>query len=262
MKKIYFFVLLAFAPLAIKAQSCSVFASVVNASCNGNCDGFASAVPQGVGPFAYLWQPGNMTTQTVNGLCAGTYTVVMIDSGAACTATYTFNVLQPAVLSAVAVVTQQASCQSCCDGAAVATATGGTPPYTYMWQPGNLFTPNPTGLCAGSYTLCVTDANGCVSCTGVTVNFTTGQEEIPDAPDITVLPNPAQDRITVSAASLPAGDYTISIYDLLGNEVQNRTGTNSAVLREDFDLTAYPPGLYFVRLSTANSVSVQRFLHE
>ena len=53
---------------------------------------------------------------------------------------------------------QNVTCNGVCDGSATITVTGGTAPYTYAWTPTNITSPNPSGLCAGAYTVTVTDA--------------------------------------------------------------------------------------------------------
>jgi PKD repeat protein len=68
----------------------------------------------------------------------------------------------------VTATSTNASCGVCTDGTASATASGGTPPYTYQWNTG-ANTSNITGLSPGNYFVCVTDANGCNQCAYVTV---------------------------------------------------------------------------------------------
>lgn len=51
------------------------------------------------------------------------------------------------------------TCNSSCDGTATATPTGGTPPYAFNWAPAMMTTASATGLCPGTYTVTVTDAN-------------------------------------------------------------------------------------------------------
>jgi hypothetical protein len=53
------------------------------------------------------------------------------------------------------------SCFGACDAAVSVTPSGGTPPYAYSWIPISSSSSTVTGLCAGSYTLVITDANGC-----------------------------------------------------------------------------------------------------
>lgn len=63
---------------------------------------------------------------------------------------------------------QQPSCAGYCDGLAVAQASGGTAPYSFVWSDGQLGD-TANGLCAGSYSLTITDAQGCVSISQVGV---------------------------------------------------------------------------------------------
>lgn len=73
-----------------------------------------------------------------------------------------------AVLSATASSTN-VSCAGLCNGTATVTAISGTPPYTYSWAPGGATTSSVSGLCAGSYSVTVTDAASATSSTSVTI---------------------------------------------------------------------------------------------
>ena len=52
------------------------------------------------------------------------------------------------------------TCFGDCNGSILATPVNGLAPYTYTWSNG-VTNQNPTGLCAGTYNLLFTDANGC-----------------------------------------------------------------------------------------------------
>lgn len=139
-------------------------------SCFGDCDGDATAIPTGgAGGYTYLWSVGSATTQTVSGLCAGTYTVTVTDANS-CTAVASVTVTEPSLLTASAVGTD-ASCGGVCDGSAVVTPSGGTGPYTYLWNDPNSQTDSTaSGLCVGTYSVTVTDANGCTAIASATVD--------------------------------------------------------------------------------------------
>ncbi len=53
------------------------------------------------------------------------------------------------------------SCFGLSNGSISALVTGGSPSYTYYWQPGSMVTQNVSGLAAGNYTCTVTDGSGC-----------------------------------------------------------------------------------------------------
>ncbi len=69
----------------------------------------------------------------------------------------------PDNLCAVPVITlSSAAVNACngCNGSVTITATGGTPPYSYAWS-NSMSSSAISGLCAGNYTVTVTDATGC-----------------------------------------------------------------------------------------------------
>jgi gliding motility-associated-like protein len=105
-------------------------------------------------------------------LCAGTYTLTVTDANG-CTATQNATIVSPAALVLNNSVITDASCNNIADGAVDVTVTGGTTPYNYAWSGPNGYTStseDPTGLFFGTYTLIVTDANGCSSTSTVVVN--------------------------------------------------------------------------------------------
>lgn len=142
-------------------------------SCFGAADGSAQVSPsQGVFPYAYTWDApaGNQTTAQATGLAAGTYSVTVTDANSnQVVASVTLG--QPSQVVASAIETVQAS-QGQADGAAQASATGGTGAYTYLWDAAaaNQTTAVATGLAAGTYSVTITDANGCSEVSSVTIS--------------------------------------------------------------------------------------------
>ncbi len=143
----------------------SVSASSTDASCSGN-DGSASATASGgVGSYTYSWSNG-ATSSSISGLGAGTYSVTATDADG-CTASTSVTVNSPAAPS-VSVSTSNATCGEA-NGSASATASGGQAPYTYAWSNGATSS-SISGLGAGTYSVTVTDAAGCVSSASGTVS--------------------------------------------------------------------------------------------
>src|SRR3569832_1097408 len=70
---------------------------------------------------------------------------------------------------------QGRSCNGLCDGSATSTAGGGTAPYTYVWNttPAQT-TASVSGLCAGGYTVSISDAYGCTTTSTTLINQPTG----------------------------------------------------------------------------------------
>jgi hypothetical protein len=142
------------APLDTNSSS----TTVTNVKCNGGNTGAISLVMQGGNPpYTYTWSNG-ATTQNLTGLTAGNYSVTVKDSKT-CTYSVSFTVTQPTALSLSPTITN-ISCNGGSNGAVNITASGGVTPYTYSWSNG-ASTQNISGLSAGTYTLTLTDANGC-----------------------------------------------------------------------------------------------------
>ena len=62
------------------------------------------------------------------------------------------------------------SCNGGANGSVSANISGGTPGYTYLWTPGGATSAVVNGLSAGSYSVTVTDLNGCQITNAITVN--------------------------------------------------------------------------------------------
>jgi hypothetical protein len=108
------------------------------------------------------------TTATASGLTAGTYTVTVTDANG-CTDQKTVTITQPTLLTSS--TTQiNVSCYGGINGSATVTANGGTTPYSYSWNTSPIKTTTTVnGLTAGTYTVTVTDGNGCVITQLVTI---------------------------------------------------------------------------------------------
>jgi len=201
-----------------------------NVSCNGQQNGSAVAIGAGGnGNLSFAWNSGD-NTATASNLNEGIYTVTVTD-GENCSATATVSITQPTALTAAANGTPQMA-NGAADGTASVTPTGGTPGYTYLWS--NMGTTQTiTDLLPGSYTVTVTDANGCTAVSIATINaFDCIIEASVDAEDAscfdadngtaTVVPTNgtapftyawSTNETTVSISNLAPGIYTVVVTD-------------------------------------------------
>lgn len=132
-----------------------------NVTCAGLSNGGLTAMATGgTSPYVFDWGSfGN--TASIAGLAAGTYTVTITDSNN-CPATATDTVSEPPALAAQITVINNVSCNGEADGGLMASAMGGTGALGYLWSNAET-TPTSTGLTAGSYSVTVTDSNGCTT---------------------------------------------------------------------------------------------------
>ena len=139
-----------------------------NVSCASATDGAITAsVAGGNGPLTYFWTgPNGFSSISLNlsGLAAGEYQLTVHD-GNGCNATASFTLVAPAPIAIGLIPTGEPSCDGGQDGSIEAAIQGGTAPYSVTWTGPNGFisaTQHLTGASAGTYSITVTDALGCV----------------------------------------------------------------------------------------------------
>ena len=138
------------------------------ARCNGAASGSAtSTVTGGTQPYTYAWSNG-ATTASISGVAAGNY-LLTVNDAAGCSTSQLATITQPTAIATFFEVTD-ATCVSA--GKVTATISGGTAPYIYLWSSGAT-TASLTNLTAGTYSLTITDANGCTKTVSTTVNAST-----------------------------------------------------------------------------------------
>lgn len=141
-------------------------------SCNGGSNGTAIVTTTGgTTPYTYSWSTTpTQTSDTATGLTAGTYIVTVTDSNG-CTAIDSAQITEPNALSLTISAKANITCNGGSNGMAVVSASGGTTPYIYSWNTTPVQTDDTaTGLSAGTYTVTVTDSNGCTDTAIVTIS--------------------------------------------------------------------------------------------
>lgn len=134
-------------------------AIVINVSCHGLADGEITLNPSsGQGSLTYLWSSGENTAAIADKV-AGSYTVT-VTSPEGCSATGSFQILSPAIISLAGSVEDEAF-PGAENGSISVSASGGTAPYIYNWS-NYAQTSTISGLGEGQYALSLTDANGCL----------------------------------------------------------------------------------------------------
>ena len=208
--------------------------SKTNVLCKGGSNGSATlGVKYGTSPYTYTWTPNVSSTATATGLSIGAYSVTVTDKNG-CTGTIaTFTITQPTAINDSISIISEVGCNGGNGGNASTSVRGGTSPYTYLWSPGGQTTFSATGLTAGAYTITVTDNNGCVSITNVTISQPAGMHDslanisyplcnggkgiatigtLGGASPYAYTWSPSVST-TATATNLTAGTYTVTVHD-------------------------------------------------
>lgn len=231
----------------------TVTVNSTNATCNGICDGSATASATGIANFSFLWQTGGQNTSSITGLCAGNYSVQVTD-GNGCITTEPVTITENIAITST-VSTTEPTCNGDCDGSALVTPSGGLPPYSFSWTGGNAAgqTINAVGgLCAGNYTATITDALGCSFVQNVTINepnllsvSTTGiaancngscdgqATATPSGGTAPYIFSWSNGNTTQNITALCAGSYTVIITDANGC-----TATSTVIIGDGIPITA------------------------
>ena len=192
-------------------------------SAAGADDGTAAANPVGgTGPYTFLWNPGGAVTPQITGLTIGFYTVTVTDAHA-CTAVQTVEVLGGDCTVSAVVSVVQPSCAGLADGQASVTPSGGALPYSYSWNSGGTGSLE-TGLTVGTYTVTVTDANGCTD-TGVAIL---------EAMDVEL---PVIQVVATTVYVGPSGSVTLTLANLGATATDNCSLASVQIVPDEFDCT-------------------------
>lgn len=139
-----------------------------NVSCRGFNNGQGHIeMTGGTFPYTYSWSNGG-SSDTIFNLLAGGYTVTVSDTNG-CSTIDSLFITEPTALDVTTSIDIRVSCNGLNDGRVLAVGNGGTPPYQYNWNIGQT-TDTAFNVGAGSYTVTITDDNGCTDSSSISIN--------------------------------------------------------------------------------------------
>jgi hypothetical protein len=211
----------------------------------------------GSGANSYTWSTGSLNASTSLNLLATTVLTVTGFNSSVCFTNKVFTVTanpEPTV----SLNANYLSCAVCSDGTVSANVIGGAAPYTYTWLPNNLNAQQLLNVTAGTYTVVVADAFGCVGTDSLKVGFNVGINKYQkDFALISVSPNPYNglyrlnnnERLTIK----------VTVIDALGRVVKQFTSNLSVF---EIDLSSESKGLYYLQATTDYKQQVIKLLKE
>ncbi|GIV27995.1 MAG: hypothetical protein KatS3mg027_1809 [Bacteroidia bacterium] len=214
-------------------QQLTLVLQPTNIDCFGNSNGAINlTVVGGTSPYSYSWSNG-ATSEDISGLTANTYSVSVTDANS-CNANGSATITAPSAIT-LSTNVNNATCSGVNNGTIDLILNGGTGPFTFFWSNGAT-TEDITGLGAGTYTVTVTDANGCQANTSAiisqptSINLTTGSTPSTcsgntgtatvsasgGSGSYTYQWNDPSNQTTPTAINLAAGTYSVTVTDGTG----------------------------------------------
>lgn len=143
--------------------------NVTDLLCAGVCTGQIIINATGATQYSINGGTSFQASNTFSNLCAGTYNIVSQTATAGCQAVSTASIQTPVALTLPTSFVDE-NCFGSCDGVAIVAPQGGVSPYDYVWANGAGNFPTNNNLCAGNYSVTVTDDNGCIATTSITIS--------------------------------------------------------------------------------------------
>lgn len=227
--------------------------SIAHISCNGGMDGVARVMASGgTSPYQYTWLTTGSNDDTETGLAAGMHTISVMDANG-CDETIEIEITEPDAISLTTSSTNETA-PDATDGTATVMATGGTAPYVYVWDDSaNQTTETATGLPSGTYTVSVTDANGCLASIEVAVGLSTADLVITSSTQDVACAGEATGSASVAVeGGLPPYSYewsndateasvdglTAGVYGVTVTDADNNSTSTTVTINEPEPLSA------------------------
>lgn len=213
------------ASISIKSGLGAIIEITNSVKCNGDKTGALNAnVLGGNSPYNFKWSNG-ATSPKIENLAAGVYSVTITDKDGL-TATTSKEITQPSKVSVSLSSTYTTGAQK--TGKAKVNISGGVLPITYLWNTGQT-TQEITNLGEGTYSITVTDANGCTGTGKINVKNTISTNDFAEHIGLKVYPNPAIDMVYIEtvANGIEFSDYEIK--DLSGKNLLSGVLNNNQI---------------------------------
>ena len=229
--------------------------STRNANCANTADGAINVkINEGLEPITYLWNDG-ITTKDRENISAGIYTLNMTDA-AGCEYVFSRTILAPSALN-VSYTVQPGATSALFD--VTINVSGGTPSYQFNWDDGSNNFIN-VGIGIGTYTVIVSDSNGCEQAIDVVVDGSTAvRNQLDVISEFNLSPNPTNGDLFLDVTLNKASQINISIFNILGQSIFDNSYSGLRIT-ERLDLKEQPSGTYIVRLHNESGQSTKKFI--
>ncbi len=231
------------------AAAITLVPASTNILCAGAGNGTAGVTATGgTGLYTYNWSNSN-TNPFLSFLQAGTYNVLVTDANGCSATVPTFTITEPSVLTVSATATD-VTVFGASDGSVNLAISGGTGSYNYSWSNGAT-TQNINGVPAGTYSVTISDANGCQFIENATIDqpSTVTLSGFDDLSSLALYPNPGENILYIESTVLSGVSVNLQMFSIDGKLVKSQK-YNQAFGLIEVSTVELPSGIYFITLQT------------
>ena len=239
--------------MKFSTSALSAVVDIVPSTCSENSDGSITLNLNQTGPFNYYWSCAdpfinstiqNVNANTISNLVPETYSVIVVRQN---TGDTLFSQMQVVAPNEIVVEINQVGTNL------VAEISGGTPPYSYVWNTGSESL-TLSGLATGDYNIIVVDQNGCQKSAmgSFDAEATTPISDVNEfIGALIIAPNPAKGDAAKLLLTLEKAEMVeITMSDISGKllyatQQEGKLGLNTYPL----NLSELSNGIYFVNVS-------------
>ncbi len=233
-----------------------VLTSTTTSTICSNSSGSASVAYAGnSGNVTFLWSNG-ATVDNITGVAAGTYTCTVSDEGG-CAIPFVVTIADLAAPVIDSVVTTPDNGTN--NGSAVCFVTSQSTPLTFVWSNGS--TGNPvSNLAAATYTVIVTDINGCTKVGIVVIPSSASVDQLFNNFGIKIFYNANEQLLSINGAWYANNNITIKILDLAGKAVYSDSFLNTVSLNTNISTAGFAKGTYFINVQVGDKSSTNKIV--
>lgn len=136
-------------------------------------------------------------------------------------------------------------------------------PFTYLWNDSNFdvinYVDSSELYINNQFSVVVTDRYGCIAYDTLIIDESTGINEPETFIDITILPNPVINNLTVYFSEPIGKNATFEIFDARGNKVFQKT-LEMNVATYSTNVSNYPPGIYILKICSLEGISTYKIV--
>jgi large repetitive protein len=227
--------------------------AITNVACFGDSSGAINLnFTGGTPPYNYVWIPAVSNITNPINLKSGAYSLMVTDANN-CTYNTSVVVTQPASAIGLILSSTNATYFGATDGSAKVIASGGAAPYTYLWAPTGSINDSLKNVGAATYSVTVTDANGCTTVGIVVISQPNGLENWNAVYQLQIYPNPTNEFVEITSA--------ISIENLVVSNAQGQVMIQQKPNKKNAVINAsnLPNGIYMLQINNvlARKIIVQ-----